>query len=303
VSTVRIGTRGSRLARWQADTVARALRGIAPGASVETVVVRTTGDRIRDRALDTIGEQGLFTREIERSLEAREIDLAVHSLKDLPSELPPGLVLAGAFARADARDAFVSTRHASTAALPDDPVLATGSHRRRALFREVRPHARFRGLRGNIETRLEKLEREGFDGIVMAVAALERLGLGDRVTEALDPERFVPSAGQGAVALEVREDDAETRALASAITDVATLACVRAERAFQRVLEGGCSAAVGAWCRRSADRLVLTGFAGERGGHGRLRDSREGDPTDPEGLGTALGEAFLSRGARDLVGR
>ena len=301
MSRIRIGTRGSRLALWQSENVADSLRAAHPGLDVELCIIKTIGDRVQDRPLEAIGQTGLFTKELERALLDDEVDIAVHSLKDLPSILPDGLVLAATPERADPRDALVSTRYASAEELPERAILATGSPRRRALFRELRPNADFRDLRGNIGTRLEKLESEGFDGIVMAVAALERLGLGDRVTEALPADRFVPSPGQGTIGIEARDGDTTTIDLMAAVSHADASAFARAERSFQHRLEGGCSAALGAWCRSIDGHLVLTGYVGEREGDRRLRETIEGPATEPETLGIALADRFLAQGAAELV--
>jgi hydroxymethylbilane synthase len=298
-----IGSRGSRLALWQAEKVRELLEEAHPGLAAEIRIIKTKGDAILDRPLEKIGDKGLFTKELEIELLADRIDIAVHSLKDLPSELPEGLELVGCPARADTRDAFVSRRWKRFDDVGERCVLATGSNRRRALVLERRPHARFEDLRGNIETRLEKLEREGWDGIVMATAALDRLGLSEIVTERLDRDWFVPAVGQGAIGIEGRAGRPEVLEVCAAITDPQTFRAVRAERAFMHRLEGGCMAALGAWGRIEEGKLRLTGFVSSLDGAERIRESTDGSPAEPEAVGIALADRFLERGAGGLLRR
>jgi len=303
VKRVVIGSRGSRLALWQAEWVRDLLVEAHPGLEAEVRIIKTTGDAILDRPLEKIGDKGLFTKELEVELLADRIDVAVHSLKDLPSDLPDGLALLGCPTRADTRDAFVSPRWKRFEDVPASCVLATGSNRRRALVLERRPAARFEDLRGNIETRLEKLEKAGWDGIVMAAAALDRLGMSEVIREHLDREWFVPAVGQGAIGIEGRAGRDEVQSLVAGITDCDTMHAVRAERAFMRRLEGGCMAALGAWGRLAAGSLRLTGFVASLDGAHRIRETLDGAAGDPEALGVALAERFLGRGAGELLRR
>jgi hydroxymethylbilane synthase len=282
-AALRLATRGSRLARWQADWVAGAL-----GGDVELVIVETTGDRRPDLPLAAIGGQGVFVKEVQAAVLDGSADAAVHSAKDLPAVTEPGLCLAAIGERDDPRDALVGTR---LDAVPPGGVIATGSARRRALLHDLRPDLTFADLRGNIATRLDKAA--AYDGIVVALAALRRLGLEDRAAEALDPEVFVPQVGQGAIAVECRAgDDAVIGRLATTVEHAATRRAVTAERAFLATLGGGCTLPVGAYATVEPDgsvtlRAVLA-TADERTCVRRI-----GRDDDPERLGAAL--------ARDLA--
>jgi len=278
---LRLATRGSRLARWQAAWVAAAV-----GGEVELVVVDTAGDRRRDVPLSAIGGQGVFVKEVEAAVLDGRADAAVHSAKDLPARTEPGLRLAAVGRREDPRDALVG---APLAAIPAGGVVATGSARRRALLLDVRPDLTFADLRGNIPTRLEKAS--AFDAIVVALAALVRLELADRVSESLDPEVFVPQVGQGAIAVECRADDAATAARLQPADDPATYRAVAAERAFLAALGGGCTLPVGAYATGGTEltlRAVLA-TADERTLH-RLTVTG----TDPVGLGEEAARAMLA---------
>jgi hydroxymethylbilane synthase len=251
VGVLRLATRGSRLARWQAAWVAAAV-----GGEVELVVVDTAGDRRRDVPLSAIGGQGVFVKEVEAAVLDGRADAAVHSAKDLPARTEPGLRLAAVGRREDPRDALVGAR---LDAIPPGGVVATGSARRRALLLDVRPDLTFADLRGNIPTRLEKAV--AFDAIVVALAALVRLELADRVSEALDPEVFVPQVGQGAIAVECRADDSATAARLQPVDDPATHRAVAAERAFLAALGGGCTLPVGAYATGGAELTLRTVLA------------------------------------------
>ena len=251
VGVLRLATRGSGLARWQAAWVAAAV-----GGEVELVVVDTAGDRRRDVPLSAIGGQGVFVKEVEAAVLDGRADAAVHSAKDLPARTEPGLRLAAVGRREDPRDALVGAR---LDAIPPGGVVATGSARRRALLLDVRPDLTFADLRGNIPTRLEKAV--AFDAIVVALAALVRLELADRVSEALDPEVFVPQVGQGAIAVECRADDSATAARLQPVDDPATHRAVAAERAFLAALGGGCTLPVGAYATGGAELTLRTVLA------------------------------------------
>jgi hydroxymethylbilane synthase len=280
---LRLATRGSRLARWQADWVAGAL-----GGDVELVIVETTGDRRPDVSLAAIGGQGVFVKEVQAAVLDGSADAAVHSAKDLTAVTGPGLCLAAVGERDDPRDALVG---AGLDAVPVGGVIATGSARRRALLRDLRPDLTFADLRGNIATRLDKAA--AFDAIVVALAALRRLGLEDRAAEALDPEVFVPQVGQGAIAVECRAgDDAVIARLAATVEHGATRRAVTAERAFLATLGGGCTLPVGAYATVAPDgNVTLRAVLATADERTCLR--RTGRDHDPERLGAAI--------ARDLA--
>jgi hydroxymethylbilane synthase len=261
-SRLRIGTRGSPLARAQTDIVRAHLAAAnrLDPAAIEVVAISTSGDAVRDRPLAEAGGKGLFTKEIEEALLAGEIDLAVHSAKDVPTFLPKGLVLAAFPERADARDALVSENFARLADLPAGAVVGSASVRREALVRRLRPDVAVKLLRGNVNTRLEKVASGAFDAAVLALAGLERLGLSARAKEVLDPEVFPPSVGQGAIAIEIRAGDDEAARLAAAIDDVRTATALAAERAFLAELDGSCRTPIAGHARILKGRLRFHGL-------------------------------------------
>jgi hydroxymethylbilane synthase len=246
---LRIGSRGSQLALWQAEHVAGLLRG--QKHSVEIEIIKTTGDRLQDRTFVEVGSKGMFTKEIEEALADRRVDLAVHSLKDLPTELPQPFALAATPPRADPRDVFVSLHHASVAALPAGARVGTSSERRRAQLKALRPDIQAIEFRGNVDTRLRKLGEGQVEGILLAGAGLDRLGKTDWIRERLDPRDFCPSAGQGSLAIETRGDDAATIAAVAFLDDGDTRFAVTAERAALAALGGGCQVPIGVHCRPS----------------------------------------------------
>jgi hydroxymethylbilane synthase len=303
MNPLRIGTRGSPLALWQAHTVAARLRALAAPRLVELVEIETTGDRVRDQALSQIGGEGLFTKEIQRALLAGSVDVAVHSLKDLPTIGVEGLTLAGVPARGPVGDVFVSHRHARFEDLPPGATVATSSLRRRSQVLHRRPDLRLVNVRGNVETRLRKLAEEGFDALILAQAGLERLGLGRHITEILDPTWMLPAVGQGALGLECRRADEVTRALLQALTDSPTRQAVVAERALLRGLGGGCLVPIGALATVQGEQLQLRGAVLSPDGVQRVADERTGPASEAETLGQQLAEALLGQGARSLLGR
>lgn len=298
-----IGSRGSKLALWQSEYIRSLLVERDRELEIEIRVIKTRGDAIQNVPLPKIGDKGLFTQEIEEALLAGEVDFAVHSLKDLPTTLPDGLIYAGSPPRADYRDAFISLKWKGLDEIPARGVIATGSMRRKALLQGRFPGIGFTDLRGNIDTRLRKLEENGYDGIIMAAAALKRLERSDVVSEYLDPEEFVPSVSQGAVGVEIREDRDDMRGLIGAISHEETVRCCRIERAFMRVLEGGCSVALGALARIDGDRMSITGFVSNNDGSRQIRRGRNSTLEESDSLGVDLAEEFLSAGARDVLGR
>ncbi|MBA2661391.1 MAG: hydroxymethylbilane synthase [Bradymonadaceae bacterium] len=296
---LRIGSRKSRLALWQTRHVAALLKQHHGGLEIEIVTMDTMGDKISDVPLPQIGVKGLFTQELEDQLLAKTIDLAVHSLKDLPSTFADGLKFAGAPLRANPTDAFISTRWSSLAMLPQHAVLATGSQRRKSQLLSQLPGLRFESLRGNIDTRLRKLDEHGWDGIIMATAALERLGRMHLVSEELDASIYVPAVAQGAIGVEICEGRADIEALLAPIFDPTTNRAVEAERTFLRKLEGGCSVALGAYCHEADGLWTFHGWIGSRDGSQVKKERAQG--TDPGALAAAMADAFIANGARTIL--
>ncbi|MCH7612831.1 MAG: hydroxymethylbilane synthase [Candidatus Marinimicrobia bacterium] len=296
-----LGTRGSRLALWQAQHIKELLLNNVNDITVDVRSIMTKGDQILDKALPDIGGKGLFTKEIEDALLEKRIDIAVHSLKDLPSELPEGLLYAGSPKRADCRDTFVSKKWLSLNSVPNGGRLATGSMRRKALIFEQNPTIICGMLRGNIETRLRKLEEEDWDGIIMAAAALDRLGMHDRITEFLNPDSFVPAVGQGAIGLEIKESRIELIEILKNIIDEETVVAVKAERAFMRAMEGGCSVPIGGWGRFMNGSLTLTGYFASPDGKRSIRETLTGSQKSPEKLGGQLAEKYRILGVDTLI--
>lgn len=301
MNVLRLGTRKSQLALWQAEYVRARLMLTHPGLAVELVKITTTGDRILDRSLAKVGGKGLFIKELEQGLLERRIDLAVHSMKDVTVTLPPGLHIAAVCERADPRDAFVSRRYPELTALPAGARVGTSSLRRTCQLRAACPQLEIVPLRGNINTRLAKLDDGEFDAVVLAAAGLKRLGLADRIRGYLDPDLSLPAVGQGAIGIECRSDDAETNRMLAPLNDAATWTCVAAERAFNARLEGGCQVPVAAYAELQGERLVLRGLVGEPDGSRLLRDAIDGPADKAETLGTRLAERLLARGARRIL--
>jgi hydroxymethylbilane synthase len=294
---LRIATRGSPLALTQAETV-RALLAAAHGLAAdafEIVAIRTSGDAVRDRPLADVGGKGLFTKEIEEALLDGRADLAVHSAKDVPTFLPKGLLLAACPERADPRDVFVGFKARSMQELHRGAVVGTASVRRSALAKRLHPHLQTKLLRGNVHTRLEKVESGLFDGTILALAGLKRLGLADRASEILDPEIFPPSAGQGAIAIEIRTNDGATEKIVRAIDHVPTLTALACERAFLAELDGSCRAPISGYARIASGRLLFHGLVISPGGQEMVETRREGAAADAEKLGADAGRELRAR--------
>ena len=302
--TVRIGTRGSPLARWQANWVAERLRAAHPGLAVELVEIKTKGDRDRNTPLAEIGGLGLFTKEIQRALLAGDVEVAVHSLKDLPTQGPPALTLGAVPPREDPSDALIAPVHKTLDALPDGATVGTGSLRRRAQLLYLRPGLKVVGLRGNVETRLNQAREGRLDAVVLAESGLKRLGLAGDVTDRLGPPRFLPAVGQGALGIECRSDDAATLARLAPLNHPPTRRAVLAERAALAELEGGCMIPLGAWGRDAeGDSLALDVAVFDPDGRARVLSSFLGPRDDPEGLGRRVAEALRGQGAERLLRR
>jgi hydroxymethylbilane synthase len=297
---LKIGTRGSRLALWQARHVADRLRGLDPALVVEIVTIRTRGDR-DDWVPSRWGEKGIFVREIEQALEQGDVDCAVHSLKDLPSEQPSRVRLAARLLRHDPRDALLTPAGVALEELPQGACLATTSLRRRGQLLHIRPDLRFVGMRGNVDTRVGKMRQGASDGIVLALAGLERLGLRDDTVRPLPTSQCLPAVGQGIIVVEVREDDHASFELASRLDDPDTAVAAACERAFLRRLGGGCLAPATAFARVDSGRLRVEGVVCDPDGRRLLRRALEGPARRDEELGEALAVALLEAGGEDIL--
>ena len=298
---IRIATRQSRLALWQAEHVAAKLRAAHAALEVVLVPMTTQGDRILDRTLAQVGGKGLFIKELEIAISEGRADIAVHSMKDVPSELPEGMTLAAMLTRADPRDAFLSLRHASFDVLPHGARVGTSSLRRQCQIKALRPDLEVLALRGNVDTRLRKLQDGEYDAIVLAAAGLTRLGLADRITHLIDTQRSLPAVGQGIVGIECRSDDARSLELVSTLNDVNALQCCEAERAFALRLEGSCQSPIAGFAEIEGERLKLRGLVGAADGQTIYRGSIEGPVSQRHALGTSLAERLLAEGAGALL--
>lgn len=294
---LRIATRKSALALWQAEHVAGRLRAIHPGLAVELVPLSTRGDEVLDKPLASIGGKGLFLKELEIALLDGRADIAVHSLKDVPAELEPSFALGAVLARADAADAFVSRHYEQLAELPQGARVGTSSLRRQAQLRALRPDLAIVDLRGNVNTRLAKLERGDYDAIVLACAGLERLGLGQHIRSRLTAPHWLPAPGQAAIAVEVRADDSATADRLSVLDDADTRLAVTAERAMNQTLGGSCTVPVGAWCERDGTHLDLRGLVGDTATGRLLHAHAQGAADDPVALGHEVAQRLLDQGA------
>ncbi|HEV3263383.1 MAG TPA: hydroxymethylbilane synthase [Gemmataceae bacterium] len=298
----RLGTRGSRLALWQANYVADRLQPLAAPRVVELVEIVTAGDQVRDVPLPALGGEGVFTKEIQRALLAGEVDVAVHSLKDLPTVPVEGLLLAAVPPRGPVGDVLVSHRHRTFDGLPRGAIVATGSLRRRAQALYRRPDLRLVHIRGNVETRLRKLQEQDLDALILAEAGLERLGLGHAVTEVLDRSWMLPAVGQGALGLECRQDDRVALDLLAEVDDVSTRQAVLAERELLRSLGGGCQVPIGADSVIAGETLHLRGTVLTPDGTRRTEAAEAGPLADAEAVGRRLAQELLRRGAADILG-
>ncbi len=300
-SPLLLGSRGSKLALWQANFIKSALERLAD-LEVRLEIIRTVGDKMTDVPLTQPGgAKALFTKEIEDALRDRRIDLAVHSLKDLPVELPAGLTLAAIPAREDARDAFISRHGESFAKLPSAARVGTSSLRRQVQLRRRRQDLRLEPLRGNLDTRLRKLDEGRYDAIVAALAGLKRMGWASRATEIFSVEEMIPAVGQGALAVEARADDAELLPLLARLTDPESEAAVGAERAFLARLGGGCQVPLAAHAEVKGERLRLVGVVVSTDGARAVRGVLEGSASDSETLGKTLAEKLLAEGAAEIL--
>jgi hydroxymethylbilane synthase len=298
---LRIATRKSPLALWQAEHVRARLLEAYPGLQVELVTMTTQGDRVLDSPLARIGGKGLFVKELEQGILEGRADMAVHSMKDVPAEFPPGLGIGAILEREDPRDAFVSNRYGSIDDLPQGARVGTSSLRRQSQLRAWRPDLQLLDLRGNVNTRLARLDNGDYDAIVLACAGLKRLGMAARITRALTPEELLPAIGQGVIGIECRLEDAPVRQLIETLNHTQTRLRLQAERAFNAVLSGGCQTPVAGFSLLNDDLIELRGLVGRPDGSEIVRGQISGPAQDAESLGRELAEDLLARGARRIL--
>ncbi len=295
-----VGTRGSALALTQSNQIVECLRHAHAGLEVEVQIIKTKGDKILDVPLAKIGDKGLFVKELEQALLAREVDFVVHSMKDVPTEMADGLCIAAVPERQDPSDALISNG-LGLADLPTGARIGSSSLRRRAQLHNYRADLEILDVRGNLDTRLRKLDEGEYDAIILACAGLNRMGWSDRITEKLPPEISLPAVGQGALAIQARSDDAETLALLRVLDHPETHLAVRAERSLMKVLEGGCQVPIGALARMEDGMLVLDGVVASLDGSQVVRGKVIGPPDQPEELGLELADILLSAGADRIL--
>lgn len=301
IRSLRIGTRGSTLALWQAGWVKARIEEAFPGLDVEMVTIKTSGDMILDVPLAKIGGKGLFVKEIENALRACHIDLAVHSMKDVPIVIPAGLAMSCVTRREDPFDVLISRRGQSLRDLPPGAKIGTSSLRRQAQLLHYRPDFVMVSLRGNLDTRIRKLKEQDLDAIVLASAGMRRMGLIDRVTETIPIEICLPAIGQGVLAIETRFDDRDINETIAFLNDSETALTMKAERAFLRRLEGGCQVPIAAYVQLSGDSLAIEGMVASVDGKKIVRQRRSGRPEEAETLGLELAETVLSMGGDQIL--
>ena len=299
--TLTIASRESALAMWQAEHIRDRLRGLYPTHQIDILGMTTRGDQILDVSLSKVGGKGLFVKELEVALEARRADLAVHSMKDVPMDLPEGFMLAAIGEREDPRDAFVSNRFQYLSDLPPGARVGTSSLRREAQLRARYPHLTVLPLRGNVGTRLRKLDENQFDAILLAAAGLKRLGLSERIRSLLNVEDSIPAVGQGALGIEIRSNEADIAKLLTPLNHPETAACVRAERQVSRVLGGSCQVPLGAYAVMQQGQLHIQGFVARVDGSDFIHASAVGDADEPEAVGQMLADRLLRLGARAVL--
>lgn len=296
-----IGTRGSALALWQAEFVKHQLEKRFSSADIRLKIIKTTGDKILDSPLSHIGDKGLFTKEIEHALLTHTIDIAVHSLKDLPTRTPDGLVIAAVTKREDVRDILISKKWKSVEELPDDAVVATGSLRRKSQLLHLNPHLRIVDIRGSVPSRMKKFDESAWDGIILAYAGIKRLGLGHRVAQIIPTEIILPAVGQGALGIEIRENDTRTLNAVRSLNHASTYHCTIAERSLLRTLEGGCQIPIGAYAQVKNQKIILNAVVGTIDGT-LLLDARGSSALSrAEKLGQRIGRKLLENGAKEIL--
>lgn len=301
MNRVIIGTRGSDLALWQAEFVRKSLETEFPDTEFEVKIIRTTGDDVLDVSLSKIGDKGLFTRQIEAELLAGTIDLAVHSLKDLQTKQPEGLTIGAVCEREKPNDVLISRDGKTLDELPQGAKVATGSLRRRSQLLAYRPDLVISDIRGNLNTRFKKFDESDLDAMILAFAGVERLGMGERISESISADILVPAVGQGSVAVEIRENDRDVAAIVAKLDHAATRACVRAERALLRRLEGGCQVPIGGYATLEDETLTLDAIVGSLDGKRIFREIRSGQASEPVQLGEYVAQALLDQGADSVL--
>ncbi|MFO7986896.1 MAG: hydroxymethylbilane synthase [Desulfatiglandaceae bacterium] len=300
---LRIGTRGSKLALKQSQWVKEQLESRHPDLQVELITIKTTGDKILDAPLNRIGGKGLFVKEIEDALLQGEVDVAVHSMKDVPAQLPEPLTLSTFPVRESPNDAFISIEFSDLDALPMEATVGTSSLRRGAQLLHMRPDLHLLSLRGNVDTRLGKLEQGEVQAVILAAAGLRRMGLAHRITQMIPFEQMLPAIGQGALGLEIRREDGQTTARLNSLNHEPTQAQIKAERAFLKRLEGGCQVPIGGLARIQGERLVFEGMVAELDGSTIYRDTLSGEKDQAEEIGNALAQRLIRHGADKVLAR
>jgi hydroxymethylbilane synthase len=298
---IKIGTRGSKLALWQAGWVKTILEKKFPPTPIKLVIIKTQGDKILDVPLAKVGGKGLFVKEIEQALLGRSIDIAVHSMKDMPADIPQGLCIGAVPERENPLDVFISRNGTGFNEMADGSVIGTSSLRRSAQLRRARPDVVIRSIRGNLDTRLKKLECENFDALVLAAAGVKRLNFEHRITEYLDPELLLPAVGQGALCIEIRKDDSIIGPLLAALDHAPTRAAVAGERAFLNRLEGGCQVPIAGHSQINGNQFTLTGLVAEVDGSRVVKGEKSGPLDSAETIGIQLAEELLARGADKIL--
>jgi len=298
---IKIGTRGSKLAIFQAESVMNEIKYAFPETECKIVIIKTKGDKILDTALSKIGDKGLFTKELEIALQKNEIDIAVHSLKDLSTELPDGLKLTAVLKRAEFRDVLVHKKNKTLSELTDEDTIATSSLRRIASLRNFNSNIRITDIRGNINTRLNKMKNGHCDGMIMAAAGLQRLGLEEYITEIIDPEKFIPAVAQGAIAIESRLNDPVIDEITNALNHQETFLSTSAERAFLKQLQGGCQVPIGCYSLIKNDNLLLTGFVSNLDGTEYLKSNIEGSLFNATNLARKLAKKLIDMGGKTIL--
>ncbi len=297
---IKVGTRGSALAIWQAETVSERLRKQNSTCEIEIIRIKTEGDRILDQSLSLIGGKGLFVKDIEQAMIDGKIDIAVHSLKDVPTEFPPGLELNAYLEREDPRDALISRKNETLAELPEGAILGTSSLRRKVQILKKRPDLKVRDIRGNVQTRMEKVSGGDFDATILAVAGMKRLGIIDRVAEKISEEDCLPAVGQAIVAVQSRTDDDIINEMLFGISCQLSRKAALAERTFLKILEGGCHAPIAAHAQIKGGSIYLRGLVSTPDGS-KILEGELNKETEPEEIGRELAEIFISRGAKELL--
>ena len=301
MQTIRLGTRGSKLALWQAGHVADTIKRQVPHLNIEIKTIQTKGDKILDVALSKIGDKGLFTKEIDMALLCGEIDIAVHSMKDLPSVMEEGLIISGVLIRENPYDVLISHKKYTISSLPLQAVIGTSSLRRIAQLKSARPDLVIVDMRGNVETRIRKMQEQDLDGIILAYAGIKRLGHEDMISDIIPPDLILPAVAQGAIAIECRREDKLTQSLMNRLNDPESYHETLAERAFLQTLAGGCQVPIAALARAQKDRLIIKGLVSSLDGSHVITDTIQGEIHNSEKMGIALAHKLIQAGAGNIL--